>query len=747
MYLSRTFFASLKEFWLQRGLRMLKAPEDEAHEHTLAASLIDQLNRAAERALEDQAAPCRTDFVQQVVVPLVWDVEPSEYRPLLRYLGRHLLRLVPAGAISRFQRVMTQRHWALIFDGAEYDDYRAYLELATTAPCVAALALTGAIENIRARDPDDAATTTLLERTLPLATRLFPRALEHGCDVSQPVFDLVVRTALEAPDFDEHASTWRDALVGWATASSTAHPKLDSEVLEQLLSRCMDAGAAGEIVDRLTCSALASLAQRAPRLARHLIQHRPEQVAQRVARAWREASDFRSGLSQDVRAVLTLDHARLSQRLSAELAFECARSTQDSREKTEMPADVAALLATLLGVKDAGTDPALLRRVRGWMYVLKYAWYGSQHGDHRTERRGFEGAITSFALGSPEDWAAMLPMLLTRGTEVQQLVQSVTLLVAAGSGARPVREALRACLESPDEPALRDRARGLLATVEGLDTADQALSGHALSRLARCVDGRPAFPHPLDVRASTWLCSLPAEATIRARVEAAVSAFCGQLSHQLGALEEVLTERLASALKSSLDNAAVTISAVGGSRSTQGASITIEDRQTTKAEETAHGADLAFLVNVSVPGAFVFESAELVQCKKAAREGGAGTPFIDAYDIDVQQLKDITSVSQTAVYWLFGPHGELLVVPARLLFAIIAGSGRDRQGSARVYYAQVRSMSIPLHQFLVDLFLGGWIGSSTERALSVAKGDDPYLRPRRILEVTVKLDTLDAPRQ
>ncbi|WP_437646956.1 hypothetical protein [Sorangium sp. So ce362] len=744
MYLSSTFFATLKELWLQRGVRRLGGSEVVAHERSLVESLIGQLNRAAERALDERAAPCRPDFVQEVVAPLVHNVEPSEYRPLLRYLGRHLLRLMPAGALDGFEWAMTQCHWALIFDGAEYGDYQAFLELDSTNPCVLALALAGAIDSILARDPDHAETKTMLERTLSIAKRLFPLALKHRCNVSQPLFDLVVRTALAAPDFDEHASTWRDALVGWATAKTTGHSKLDSEVLEQLLNRCIETGVAGAIVDSLTCPALASLARQAPRLARHLIHHQPDRVAQRVARAWREASDLRSGLSHDVRDVLLLDYARLSQFLSAELAYEYALIVHGNREELNTPEDVSAPLLALLGVRDSGTNPALLRRARAWTYLLRYAWYGSQRGERRTERRGFEEAITSFALKSPEDWAAMIPMLLTRNAEIQQLVESVTLLVAAAS--RPVREALRDCRSSPDEQALRDRARGMLATVEGLDTADQALSGHILSRLARCVDGRPAFPHPLDVRASTWLCSLPAEATIRTRVKAAVSSFCGQLNDQLGAMEEVLTERLASAIKNSLNSAAVTVSAVGSSRSTRGASITIEDRQTTKSEETEHGADLAIVVNVSVPGAFLFRSAELIQCKKPAREGGAGTQFIDAYDIDVQQIRTITSVSQTAVYWLFGRYGELLVVPARLLFAIIAGSGRERQGAARVHYADVRSMSIPLQQFLVDLFMGGWIGSSTERALSVANGDDPYLRPRRILEVTMKVDTLDAPR-
>ncbi len=51
---------------------------------------------------------------------------------------------------------------------------------------------------------------------------------------------------------------------------------------------------------------------------------------------------------------------------------------------------------------------------------------------------------------------------------------------------------------------------------------------------------------------------------------------------------------------------------------------------------------------------------------------------------------------------------------------------------------EMRSMAIPLSQFIVDLLMGAWIGNCDTRALRIARGDDDFIRPRFILEIEIR---------
>lgn len=111
----------------------------------------------------------------------------------------------------------------------------------------------------------------------------------------------------------------------------------------------------------------------------------------------------------------------------------------------------------------------------------------------------------------------------------------------------------------------------------------------------------------------------------------------------------------------------------------------------------------------------------------------------DSWRIDTQQLRDILEWSATASYWLLGAAGEVLVVPASHLAAIRDGAKRLRGSAFTVGYHEVRTAAIPLEQYVLDLLIGHWVGTSAETVLRFARGEDSRIRPRIIIEVQLSV--------
>lgn len=125
-----------------------------------------------------------------------------------------------------------------------------------------------------------------------------------------------------------------------------------------------------------------------------------------------------------------------------------------------------------------------------------------------------------------------------------------------------------------------------------------------------------------------------------------------------------------------------------------------------------------------------------VLLRRFAHGGGS---FVDQWRIDLPQLDKLLATSATACYWLIGAAGEVFVIPARFL----AGAQPARKTSAEsmtVSYAEIRSMAIPLSQFVVDLLTGGWVGAFGEAALKKARGEDLGWRPLEIFRIDVSID-------
>jgi hypothetical protein len=220
------------------------------------------------------------------------------------------------------------------------------------------------------------------------------------------------------------------------------------------------------------------------------------------------------------------------------------------------------------------------------------------------------------------------------------------------------------------------------------------------------------------------LCSLELEALLRGRIEQAAKQLSRELPEQLGRNEEKLTTRILTVVQKALDDA----SAVAPESTDAGKRIDVscEFRELSKGQEKVDGADVAWLLEVDVPNAIRFAQTEFVQAKKAVYEGGK---YVHKWTIETAQLKTLQGRSQTAVYWLYAPDGTIHVVPARIIRAILVGEDRAAVAHARIDLSNVRSASITMSQFLVDLFTGGWIGSTDPRALQVARGEDAFDKP------------------
>jgi hypothetical protein len=372
------------------------------------------------------------------------------------------------------------------------------------------------------------------------------------------------------------------------------------------------------------------------------------------------------------------------------------------------------------------TFPAEVRgRIRGLREadraLERLAAYGLRQG--RLGSRGADMLVNRIADSQPEDWADYLRLALWRGANDQVIVEPT--LSAARKTPR-VADVLREMINEDSAREPRDRAYALLSIVEGFE--GKRPSRAALVRLVELVAGPEMFPHPLQAPSSTWLCSLDLEALLRGWIDQAAKVLARELPERLGRNEEKVTTRVLTTLQRSLEDASTAGREV--TRAGDRIDVSCDYRELSKDQEKKDGADVAWLLEVDVPNAVRFTQVEFVQAKKAIVEGGK---YLPKWSIDTDQLDKLFRRSQTAVYWLYAPDGTIHVVPARYVRAILDGEDRGGVAHGRIDIADIRSASISLAQFLIDLFVGGWIGCGSIRAGPEAVG--PFPTVSHVIEV------------
>ena len=394
-----------------------------------------------------------------------------------------------------------------------------------------------------------------------------------------------------------------------------------------------------------------------------------------------------------------------------------------------------------IGVEvDESMVTAILPTVELWAALRTLAKYEDKRWQHETEVLGLRTTITALAEGRASLWADSLTWILIRGSKFGDFANALTLELATNFPA--VRSALEEASRD-DSEEVRLKAQGLLTLLHGLDEPTSGLARTLADAAAHYIDGSPIFPHPLTPVSATWLGSTGVEQAIANGVKRAARRFAEEVTDQGGNVEEALTQSLVKEIEVEFRSLKPQIKLLGSSRRSPAPILDVRQRPISKvSEEPIYGCDLALLVNGTVRGRYSSTWVELVQVKKTKVLHGRRKARYraDSWGIETKQLGDILKWSPTASYWLIASNGEVLVVPAKHLLALRDGKGKTHAEKFTVGYHEVRSVGIPLEQYLVDLLIGQWVGTTASEVLSLAQGENTNIRPRIVIEITIAVN-------
>ncbi len=420
-----------------------------------------------------------------------------------------------------------------------------------------------------------------------------------------------------------------------------------------------------------------------------------------------------------------------------ELGFSCG--TRIASEKCEANIQTTrAVLDKFCPHKNADVGITILPMTKLWALLAKLAEYERNAWQHKLELTGLHAELNQLTSANPTLWARALPWLLPRMSELGQTVEAITYQLASSNS--EVMAAL-AKLTQHDDEAIRLKARGLQSFFHDDPDANFEFPRALADAAARYLDGMPMFPHPLTPLSKTWLGAGDVETVIATGIARACNQFAQEVVDQGGDIEEALTKALIKELEFAFRDSQPRIQLFGKHPPI----LTAKQRPTSKSkEEPIYGCDLAWLITGNVKGHFEATWVDLVQVKKslALQQSESNrnkkTTHTDSWKIDSEQLDTILRWSQTATYWLIAAKGEVLVIPAKHLTAIRRGTKKLLpQKTFTVGYHEVRSAAIPLAQYLTELLIGQWLGTTRDDVIEFAKGENTNCRPRIVIELQV----------
>jgi hypothetical protein len=177
-----------------------------------------------------------------------------------------------------------------------------------------------------------------------------------------------------------------------------------------------------------------------------------------------------------------------------------------------------------------------------WSLLRRLAAYQEHSWSHRIEILGLDSEIISFATVHSDEWAFALPWILERAALLNATAESVTVLIAEQTTL--VEDALQELCASPEPSELRDRALGIRAMLQGLESPAPGLVRRVMDVVTTRVDGAQVFPHPLELPAATWLGSLGIEGMLGSAVQAAARNFGEFFWSSRGLDEDIHTAHL-----------------------------------------------------------------------------------------------------------------------------------------------------------------------------------------------------------
>lgn len=371
-----------------------------------------------------------------------------------------------------------------------------------------------------------------------------------------------------------------------------------------------------------------------------------------------------------------------------------------------------------------------------WHILKSIDEFGAPYQNHHVELLGYRQMLMQSVNAYEEMWLQALPLVMrhARRNHIKSDIVAATCQLGALADSQ-----LRS-LVAGDDPEVAALSRGILAMMAGLEDPSAAHLALLADTLAQYQDGTPKFPSPLSLRSSTWMSSLRFEERLRSAVKNCCGQFTDHVRDHNGSVEEALTATLQKMLVERLSVAgrpiAGTLSEFAGAPA-----LRLLQREISKnEEETEYGCDLAFLVKASAPDVYRMEWADLVQVKKSRAMSTANATALtsDSWTIKIKQLNTLIGKSATAVYFLICAEGEILVVPARYLLGFVHGKeGAENNDTRTLGYNDIRSAAIPLEQYLIDLLVGQWLGSSSQETLGFVGGNQK-LKPRLVIEAIIE---------
>jgi hypothetical protein len=392
-------------------------------------------------------------------------------------------------------------------------------------------------------------------------------------------------------------------------------------------------------------------------------------------------------------------------------------------------------LSSNLALQPAEIRDFIVRTASLWYDLLQAAAYASSW-QARTELSGVQARLVRSIDNATDIWATSAQSVIRSRTQLGvPAIDALTLAAARHPEVRAAITALAAGDAGSDETNF---AQGLIARIDGALDSGSAFQHWLADVVARTFDGRPIFPNPLAPLSRIWFGYVDIESALDTAVGSALARFATQLVEQGAADERLLTGYLLAELKNSIDNNALRMKMAGLSQPNR--MIRVEHRPTRDREEANWGCDVALLVKADFSPVRM-ETVELVQVKKSAAmsfdEGSNAGVAHERWRVTIPQLLTLLDMSETSVYWLFCSTGETLCVPAKLLLGLATHAAALEQETFTVGYNDIRHAAVPVSQFLLELFIGLWLGTRKSDVLAFANGDLPNLRPRELFAISL----------
>ena len=188
--------------------------------------------------------------------------------------------------------------------------------------------------------------------------------------------------------------------------------------------------------------------------------------------------------------------------------------------------------------------PDVVQQTYLWSLLRRLKSY--DHWSDTAERRGVRRELAALIDSDPAAWAQALPHVLAR---ISDIPDAESLMVVAAHRTPDVHAVLEVCAGTGPTMHIRDRAKGILATVDGFAHPGAELADELLAFAARELDGTPIFPHPLAVRGGTWIADTSAETLLREGIDRAAHRFADYFRDQGPVEEEAVTSHLLAELE------------------------------------------------------------------------------------------------------------------------------------------------------------------------------------------------------